>query len=280
VLGRLTRTPVVIAHEQTWSYEGEPLRRFLDGKVIARAADVIVAVSTRDQERMTSVEGIPPHMTRYIPNAFMPPAGDAASGDLRAELGIAPETPIVGTLCVHRVQKALDVLVDAFAIVAKRMPEPVLVMGGEGIMTDALKAQAQELGIADRVHWIGRRTDGAVVLDGFDICAMSSDYEGTPLLAFECIAAGTPMVATDVGGFRDIFESGTSALLVPRQDPEALAGALEELLRSPERRRAMAAAAAERLDEFTVERAVERVSALYEELLAVKLRRPALSAAA
>jgi 2-deoxystreptamine N-acetyl-D-glucosaminyltransferase/2-deoxystreptamine glucosyltransferase len=78
------------------------------------------------------------------------------------------------------------------------------------------------------------------------------------------------MVATDVGGFRDIFESGKSALLVPPQDPEALASALEELLRSPERRRAIAAAAAERLDEFTVERAVERVSALYEELLAVK----------
>jgi glycosyltransferase involved in cell wall biosynthesis len=219
---------------------------------------------------MTSVEGIPPRKTRYIPNAFMPPLGEPASGDLRAELGIAAGTPVAGTLCVHRVQKALDVLVDAFAIVARRMPEPVLVMGGEGIMTDALKAQAEELGIADRVHWIGRRTDGSVVLEGFDVCALSSDFEGTPLLAFECIAAGTPMVATDVGGFRDIFENGESALLVPPQDPEAFADALESLLRDPGRRRALAEAAAERLDEFTVDRAVERVSALYEELLAAK----------
>jgi glycosyltransferase involved in cell wall biosynthesis len=163
------------------------------------------------------------------------------------------------------------------------MPEPVLVMGGEGVMTDSLKARSQALGIDDRVHWIGRRTDGAVVLDGFDICAMSSDYEGTPLLAFECIAAGTPMVATDVGGFRDIFDSGKSALLVPPRDPDALADALETLLRDPERRRAMAAAAAERLDEFTVERAVERVAELYEELLAAKgrgrRREPAAQAA-
>jgi glycosyltransferase involved in cell wall biosynthesis len=270
VFGRLARVPVIVAHEQTWSYEGEPLRRFLDGKVIARAAGAIVAVSTRDQERMTTVEGIPPSKTRYIPNAFMPPAGRPEDGDLRAELGIAPGTPLAGTLCVHRVQKALDVLIDAFAIVAGRIPDAELVMGGEGITTDALKAQAEALGIGQRVHWIGRRTDGAVVLDAYDVCALSSDYEGTPLLAFECIAAGTPMVATDVGGFRDIFESGRSALLVPPQNPEAMADALEELLRSPERRREVAAAAAERLGEFTVERAVERVSGLYEELLAAK----------
>jgi glycosyltransferase involved in cell wall biosynthesis len=70
-----------------------------------------------------------------------------------------------------------------------------------------------------------------------------------------------------VGGFRDIFESGVSAMLVPPRDPAALAEALEPLLRSPERRAAVAEAAHARLAEFTMERAVERVSGLYEELL-------------
>jgi glycosyltransferase involved in cell wall biosynthesis len=84
-----------------------------------------------------------------------------------------------------------------------------------------------------------------------------------------------------VGGQRDIFESGTSALLVPPQDPPAMAEALEELLRSPERRRVMAEAAYDRLPEFTVERAVERFEGLYGRLLAARgLSQPPLVAPA
>lgn len=270
IFGRLTRTPVVVAHEQTWSYEGQPLRRLLDGKVIGRLADVIVAVSTRDQERMTSVEGIPPAKTRYIPNAFMPLKAAETEGDLRAELGIDAGTPVAGTLAVLRPQKAIDVLLDAFAIVAKRMPDARLVIGGFGEMSETWQAHAREIGIGERVDWLGGRNDGPVVLGGFDIAVMSSDFEGTPLFAFECMAARTPMVVTDVGGQRDIFENGESALLVPARDTAAMADALEELLRDPERRQAMAEAAHERLAEFSVERAVERVEALYEEQLAAK----------
>ena len=270
--GRLARTPVVVAHEQTWSYEGQPVRRFLDGRVIGRLADRMVAVSTRDQERMIALEHVPAEKTLYIPNAFMPPQGErhVRDGDLRAELGIDPDAPVVGTLSVFRAQKAIDVLLDAFAIVSERLPEARLALGGYGPMTEEWQAHAAELGIEERVHWLGKRTDGAVVLDGLDVAVMSSDFEGTPLFAFECMAARTPMVVTDVGGQRDIFESGTSALLVPRRDPAAMAGALETLLRDPDRRRAMADAAYDRLSEFTVDRAVERVEALYEELLASK----------
>jgi glycosyltransferase involved in cell wall biosynthesis len=267
VFGRLTRTPVVVAHEQTWSYEGQPLRRFLDGWVIGRLADAMVAVSTRDQERMTAVEGVPAAKTRYIPNAFMPPVGDAPTGDLRVELGIDPDVPVAGLLAVHRPQKALDVLIDAYAIVAERLPEARFVIGGYGPMTEQWQEHARARGLDGRLHWIGMRSDGPVVLAGLDVATMSSDFEGTPLFAFECMAARTPVVATDVGGFRDIFESGVSAMLVPPRDPAALAEALEPLLRSPERRAAVAEAAHARLEDFTMERAVERVSGLYEELL-------------
>jgi glycosyltransferase involved in cell wall biosynthesis len=272
VFGRLTRTPVVVAHEQTWSYEGQPVRRFLDGWVIGRWADAMVAVSTRDQERMTAVEGVPADKTRYIPNAFMPPVGDPPTGDLRAELGIEPDAPVAGLLAVHRPQKALDVLIDAYAIVAERLPEAHFVIGGSGPMTEEWQEHARARGLDGRVHWIGMRSDGPVVLAGLDVATMSSDFEGTPLFAFECMAARTPVVATDVGGFRDIFENGVSAMLVPPRDPAALADALEPLLRSPERRAAVADAAHARLVDFSMERAVERVSGLYEELLARRRR--------
>jgi glycosyltransferase involved in cell wall biosynthesis len=278
---RLARVPVVIAHEQTWSYVGQPLRRFLDGRVIGRRADVMVAVSTRDQERMTSIEHVPAGKTVFIPNAYMPPLGEQPDGDLRSELGLDRDTPLAGTMVVLRPQKALDVLIDAFAIVSERLPEAHLAIAGYGQMAEVWQAHARAIGVADRVHWLGIRTDGAVVRDALDVAVMSSDFEGTPLFAFECMAAHLPMVVTDVGGQRDIFESGTSALLVPPQDPAAMAEALEELLRSPERRRAMADAAYDRLPEFTVERAVERFEGLYGRLLAARgLSQPPLVAPA
>ena len=272
IFGRLFRVPVVVAHEQTWSYEGQPLRRFLDGRVIGRLADVMVAVSTRDQERMTSVEHVPAAKTTYIPNAFMPPLTPPPAGDLRAELGIDAGAPVAGTIAVLRAQKAIDVLLDAFAIVSDRIPAAQLVIAGYGPMAETWQAYTRELGLEDRVHWLGMRNDGPVVLAGLDVAVMSSNFEGTPLFAFECMAARTPMVVTDVGGQRDIFENGRSAMIVPPRDPAAMADALEALLRDPERRRAVTEAAHERLAEFTVERAVERVEELYWRLLESKGR--------
>jgi glycosyltransferase involved in cell wall biosynthesis len=173
---------------------------------------------------------------------------------------------------VLRPQKAIDVLIDAFAIVSERMPEAQLVIAGYGPMLAAWQAHAGARGLDDRVHWLGMRADQHVVISGFDVAAMSSDFEGMPLFAFECMAAGTPVVATDVGGLRDIFDGVTNGLLVPPRDPAAMADAIESLLRDGRRRTDIAARASERLADFTIERAVERVEALYDELLTAKGR--------
>jgi glycosyltransferase involved in cell wall biosynthesis len=268
IVGRLSRTPVVVAHEHSWAYSGDSVRRILDGRVIGRLADVMVAVSTRDRERMTSIEGIPPSKTIYIPNAFVPRPPAPADSDLRAELGIAPGATVVGTLAVLRAEKRLDVMIEAFARVAGGFDDAHLVVGGYGLMLDEWSALAERLGVGERVHWLGMREDVETVLGAVDVAAMSSEREGMPLFAFECMATGTPLVATDVGGLRDVFPGGEGALLVPPGDVDALAEALAALMRDPARRSAIAAAAADRLPEFTAERAAERVGGLYERLLA------------
>ena len=122
-------------------------------------------------------------------------------------------------------------------------------------------------GLAERVHFTGNRPDVPDFIAAFDVSVLSSDFEGTPLFVFESMAQGKPVVATAVGGLREVIEDGRSGVLVPPQDPPALARALEGLLRDPERREAIAAAGRERLEDFTVERAAERFAALYEELL-------------
>jgi glycosyltransferase involved in cell wall biosynthesis len=89
-----------------------------------------------------------------------------------------------------------------------------------------------------------------------------------PMFAFEAMAAGKPFVATDVGGLRDIFESGENAMLVPPNDARAMAAALEKLLLDDHLRASMGSAGQARLADFGVDRAVERITALYESLLA------------
>jgi glycosyltransferase involved in cell wall biosynthesis len=142
------------------------------------------------------------------------------------------------------------------------------VIGGFGENKELWEAQARQLGLDGKVHWLGLRNDGPVVVRAFDVAAMSSEREGMPMFAFEAMAAGKPFVATDVGGLRDIFENGENALLVPPGDHAAMAEALERLLSDEELRSSMGAAGQARLGDFSVDRAVERITNLYESLLA------------
>ncbi len=269
VCGRLARVPVVVAHEQTWSYEGDLLRRTLDRALIGRFADAFVAVSSRDKERMIAVEGVQPEKIVVMPNAYVARTPAVTVG-LREELGIGAEVPLVGTVAVLRPQKALHVLVDAFAQISAALPEAQLVIAGDGPQRKALEEQARELDIAGRTHFLGYREDVVSLLDAFDVAMMSSDYEGSPLFAFETMARGTPLVSTDVGAVRDVLEHGESVMLVAPRDPVALAAAVEVLLKDPELRRSMGAAAAGRLSQFEMPVIAGRFADLYESLLAAK----------
>jgi glycosyltransferase involved in cell wall biosynthesis len=269
VVGRLAGVPIVVGHEQTWSYEGDPVRRFLDGQLIGRFADRFVAVSSADRERMIALEGVPRAKTVLELNGFVP-RPRPGTADLRSELGLPADAPIVGTVCMLRRQKALHVLLDAFAQVHAVRPDAHLVIGGDGECRDELEAQARSLGLNGSAHFLGLREDVDAILPAFTVATMSSDYEGTPLFAFECMAARVPLAATDVGGLPDMLEDGTSALLVPRRDPGALAGALRTLLDDSRLRATQAEAAHARLDRYTMDAVAGRFADLYDELLIEK----------
>jgi glycosyltransferase involved in cell wall biosynthesis len=266
LFGRLCRVPVVIAQEQTWSYEGEPLRKFLDGRFVGRLATRFVAVSMRDRDRMISVEKVPPRKVVVIPNAYIPRSDDGVV-DLRAELGIPAGVPVVASVAVFRPQKALDVLVDAFALLVEAIPDAHLLLVGGGKCKPAVEEQVERLGLTEQVHMPGRREDVASVWAAADLAAMSSDFEGTPLAAIEALEHGVPLVATDVGGLPDIIGDGKGGVLVPPRDPAALAHALEDLLRDSGKRARLAQAGRARAAEFGIDVIAERFADLYEQLL-------------
>ncbi|HWM12738.1 MAG TPA: glycosyltransferase [Solirubrobacteraceae bacterium] len=260
VVGRAARVPVVVAHEHTWDFEGQPLRRLLDRRLIGRYADAFVAVSEADQERMISREGVPAGKVRLMPNGVEPAAGEAL--DLRAELGLAADVPLIGTACILRPQKALEVLLEALLSV----PAAHLVVAGDGPERAALAQRATALGVAERVHFLGLRDDVGAVVAGLDVAAISSDFEGTPLFALEAMATGTPLVATAVGGLPALLDG--CGVLVPPRDPAALGSAVARLLGDAGLRSSLAARGSERVRSYSIDAVAERFGALYTELLA------------
>jgi len=266
VLGRLARVPVVVAHEQTWDYQGRPVRRFLDRELIARGSDAFIAVSSEDRRRMIEIERIPPEDIVLIPNAV--PQGEPASGrDVRSEFGIGADDPVVGVVAMMRPQKALEVLLEAAAILTHRFPTLRVVLVGGGSKQPGLEARAAELGLGERVLMPGQRDDVADLIASFDVATLSSDFEGTPLALMEYMDAARPIVATRVGGIPDLVDDGVEALLVPPRDPPALAEAIGELLSDRERAAELGERARERRRrEFDIDVTAERVGELYEEL--------------
>ena len=267
ILGRLAGVPAVVAHEHTWSYEGQRLRKLLDGYVIGRLADSFVAVSERDRDRMIGLERVPASKIVVMPVPFVP-RSNGAQRDLRAELGLGAEVPLVGTAAVLRPQKALHVLLDAFAQLSRRMPAARLLIAGHGPCREDLERQASQLGVAERVHFLGWCENVGSLLGAVDVAAMSSDYEGSPLFAVECAVHGTPLVSTDVGNVATLLGDGRGVQVVPPRDSAGLAGALETLLRDPARRAAQAAAAAEVLPRHDLATVTQRFAELYERLIA------------
>lgn len=268
VLGRLARVPVVIAHEHTWSYEGRPIRRFLDRELIARGASTFIAVSRDDRRKMIEIEHIAPERTTFLPNGIPTPPGPSGA-DIRAELGLARDARLVGSVGFLRQQKAYEVLARAAVAVGREVPQARVLIVGDGEERERLHELAHTLGVADRVLFLGRRLDVPDILAALDVAVCCSDYEGSPLSIMEYMAAALPVVATSVGGVPDLIDDGVEGLLVPARDPDALARAVVSLLRDPDGARAIGERGRERRAvEFDIDVMVRRLEDLYRELYA------------
>ena len=267
LLGRAAGVRAVVAHEHTWSYEGQPLRRFLDRRLIAAHSDAFVAVSSEDRRRMIEIEKIDPSDVVFVPNGIDDvPAGDGAR--VRAELGIDPDAPVLGAVAVLRPQKALHQLVRAAARLAPEHPGLRVLIAGEGPEREGLEALIDELELGATVTLLGLRRDVPDVLAALDVAVVSSDFEGTPLAVLEYMDAGLPVVATRVGGLPDLIEHGRHGLLVEPGAPDQLAEAIATLLRNPDQARELGALGRERRRaEFSIDNTVRTLERLYLELV-------------
>jgi glycosyltransferase involved in cell wall biosynthesis len=184
----------------------------------------------------------------------------------RAELGVEPDTVLVGTVANYHPKKDWPNFLHAARRLADRDPSLRFCAVGQGPLVAEVKAMHAALQLDGIVTLTGYRPDATRLMAGCDIFVLASKWEGLPVALMEASALGLPIVATRVGGIPQAFRDGTDALLVDPGSPDSLADAIERLARDRDLRRTLGTAAQCRSLDFDVVRAVARVEAVYREV--------------
>jgi glycosyltransferase involved in cell wall biosynthesis len=233
---------------------------------LLRGLDRVVAISRQVREELLADRFDPARIVE-IPNGvdtrrFAPPP-DATQA--AAELPAAPETVVfLGRL---EAQKGTEAMLSAWARVLSRRPSAELLIAGDGPLRDSLERRVRDLGIGDRVRFLGVCGAPDRLLQASRAFLLPSRAEGLSNALLEAMATGLPCVASRIGGNTDLIEDGRTGLLVPPEDVEALADALLAILQDPERgRRLGRAARAAVVERFGMEAVLQRYAALYRSL--------------
>jgi glycosyltransferase involved in cell wall biosynthesis len=207
-------------------------------------ADVVVLNGAHAHDFAIHVEGARPERIRLIPNGIdIVHAPILATNGLCSLLNLPASSRLVGSLGRLSYEKGHDQLVAAFALLGDQSVHLVLI--GDGNEREQLRLQAELLGIAARVHFIGQRQDAKELISDLAVFVHPSRQEGMSNALLEAMAAGRPIVATAIDGNRELISDGIHGWLVPPEDPGALAQAIRSALENPveAQRRGMAAQA-------------------------------------
>lgn len=261
--------PATVVHEHAWAFQRWSPRSIVDRTLIAPLADRFVAVSDWVASGLVEVERIPRERVVVIP-AGRRLADPLPRSRAREELGLAASDLVIGTVAVMRREKALDKLVQAVAML-RASTNVKLVLVGDGPERQRIVQAARAAGVADHTWFAGARPDAARLVSAFDVAALSSDFEGSPLFVIEAMAAGVPVVAPAVGGIPEL--ASDAAVLAPDNSPEALCAALERVVGDRRLRETLGQRGKQRAHRYEIGRVAREIHALYEEILARRCRR-------
>jgi len=262
----MARVPAVVGTVQVGAYEPPDRSAYWQLRLLARGVGRYLAVSREIAAELVERLGWPAERVEVAHNAVdVERVAVAAPAGLRARLGGSETRPLVLTPARLDAQKGHPILLEAIA----ELPEALFLFAGEGPERGSLEARAAELGVSERVRFLGRREDIPQLLAACDVFALPSLYEGSSLAVLEAMAAGIPIVSSAIGGTEELIEDGRSGLLVPPGDAKALAAALRRLLGEPGLREQLATRARERVDTgLRREQSADRVQGIYRDLLA------------
>lgn len=273
---KLTNVPIIIHtfHGHVFhSYFGFVKTSFFlwMEKLLAKFTDAIITVGEQQRREIINYRIAPPEKIISVPlglnlERFIDLTIDPSV--LRSELGLEPDTFLVGIVARLVPIKNHACFLKAARLVLERNDKARFVVVGDGELRAELEREARDLHIESRVIFMGFQHNLEKIYAGLDIVTLSSFNEGLPVALIEAMAAGKPVISTDVGGVRDLILDGHNGLLVPSNDHKALAEAIVYLLRKPERRAMMGQAGKEKAyPDFDKKRLVGDIDRLYRQLL-------------
>lgn len=242
-------------------------RRFLNRWFLQHLASDVNAVARFSAEAVQQNDGFTKWPISIIPNGIETSRYGDGAGDVvaaRQALGLPVDHRYV--TCVARFHPVKDHrgLITAFAQLASSHPDVDLVLAGDGQLRGELEQQVRDLGLAERVRFLGVRRDVPVVLRASDVFVLGSESEGASITVLEAMASGLPIVTTNVGGNPELVRHEQEGLLVPRSDPAAFAAAMSRVLDDPALARRLGAAGRARARaEFDIDVTIAAYGRLY-----------------
>lgn len=254
--GRLAGIPVISSRRDTGELglRGSWRVVLFERMIINRLVSKIVANSKAAAEAARKNEGIQAGKIQVIYNGI-----DHAKysdlikgfrGEIRANSNLSEDLFVFGNIAVHRTVKSLDTLIRAFKIVHSQHSSTRLLMVGDGPERKNLESLARSLGIFNAVLFTGVNLDVSTILPAMDAFILSSKTESFSNAILEAMAAGLPVIATDVGGNPESVLHGETGLLVPKENPEAMAKAMVELFNNPSKAASMGISGKKRVQIF------------------------------
>lgn len=245
-----------------------PLYYWIDRRCLKRL-DRVICVSEDLLERCREI-GVKPERCELIENAIdtEQTVRTQTVAAAKAGLGFDPDVPLIGAVGRLSDEKAFDVLIDAVAKLNAANVRVDLAIAGEGDARPKLEARIAGQRHPERYHLLGHRNDVTDLYQAFDIFALSSLREGLPNVLLEAMALETPVVATKIAGIPRLIEDRRNGRLVEPGSVDQLAGAIGELIDNPNQRAALAAAGRQTIeDRYSFRRRMEKIAAIYDELL-------------
>ncbi|HVW18651.1 MAG TPA: FkbM family methyltransferase [Solirubrobacteraceae bacterium] len=261
----VARVPAVLATAQLFVDVEIPWTQRPQVWALSRRVDRLIAVSEHTKERFHEALGWPEERIAVVHNAVaVERFGGPPDPAVRSEIDDGSGRPIALVPARLAPEKGHRHLLAA----ATKLPGVRFVCVGDGALRDELAEEARRLGVSERVTFLGRRRDMPALLAACDLVVLPSLAEGLPLSLIEAMASHRPVVATDIGGTRELVDGETGVLVAPG-DPDALAAGIGALLADDDRRERLAAAGWRRARaRFDSPAMVEGVLALYDSLLA------------
>lgn len=242
----------------------------LGTRIIHRLAHRILVNSEAIREHIVTHDGARREKIVVIKNGVVPVLPSANShAQLCKELGLAPDVRLIGIVARLQEVKGHRFFIEAAATVLRSRPDAHFVLVGDGPLRAEIENHAAELGIVDHLHLLGDRTDVTRLISAFDLLVLASLHEGLPNAVMEAMSAGVPVVATAVGGTKELIADNRTGYLTPPADSAALADRILFALGDEVHREGIVSAARRRImRSFGIERMVESVEALYDEVMA------------